>query len=86
MLGTLRENFIYPRNDTIDDRLLIDALQKVNLPHLTDLLNENCETLARTLSSGEQQRLEFALFFVCKPLLMVFKKHYIGLGPACLPW
>lgn len=71
MLGTLRENLIYPRNDIVDDSVLIDALRKVNLPHLADLLNENGETLGGTLSLGEQQRLAFARFVVCKPRFVV---------------
>lgn len=46
MLGTLREILIYPHNDTVDDSLVIEALQKINLVHIAEMLNENCKNLA----------------------------------------
>lgn len=75
MLGTLRENVIYPsaRKDITDDEVE-DALQRVNLGYLIQRdngLDASGETLTRRLSLGEQQRLGFARVVISRPKLIV---------------
>lgn len=75
MLGTLRENVIYPSSRTdVTDEEVEEALRRVNLEYLLDrdegLLSKG-EILTRRLSLGEQQRLGFARIVISRPKLVV---------------
>lgn len=75
MLGSLRENVIYPsrRFDVLDDEV-VAALRKVNLAHLPAVeggLDVPGEELSRRLSLGEQQRLAFARVLIARPDFVV---------------
>jgi putative ATP-binding cassette transporter len=65
-IGTLREVVSYPTPTGVDDAALRDALQAVELPELTDKLDETAHW-ALQLSPGEQQRIAFARALVQKP-------------------
>jgi putative ATP-binding cassette transporter len=69
--GSLREQLIYPRSpDDADDRLIIDALEKVNLTEVLDRVEGDLgrvEEWTNILSLGEQQRISFARIFLNKP-------------------
>jgi len=65
-IGTLREVVSYPTPNGVDDAALRDALQAVELPELTDKLDETAHW-ALQLSPGEQQRIAFARALVQKP-------------------
>ena len=65
-IGTLREVVSYPMPNGVDDAALRDALQAVELPELTDKLDETAHW-ALQLSPGEQQRIAFARALVQKP-------------------
>lgn len=75
MLGTLRENVIYPSTRTdVSDEEVEAALRRVNLGYLMtreDGLDAVGETLTRRLSLGEQQRLAFARIMISRPRLVV---------------
>lgn len=75
MLGTLRENVIYPSTrDNISDEEVKGALWRVNLGYLIGRdngLDASGETLTRKLSLGEQQRLGFARIVISRPKLVV---------------
>lgn len=75
MLGTLRENVIYPSTRTdVSDEEVEAALRRVNLGYLItrkDGLDAVGETLTRRLSLGEQQRLGFARIMISRPSLVV---------------
>ena len=70
ILGTLREQLVYPNNDRdMTDLELKAILKQVNLQHLLNRV-EGFDTEApweNILSLGEQQRLAFARVFVTRP-------------------
>ncbi len=66
-IGTLRSAVIYPAlMDAFNDDDIKAALIKVQLEHLTTLLNEE-DQWAQRLSGGEQQRLAIARALLAKP-------------------
>ncbi len=71
--GTLREQLLYPRNEEgAGDRLIIEALEKVNLSEVLDRVDGDLgqtEDWTNILSLGEQQRISFARIFLNKPLI-----------------
>lgn len=75
MLGTLRENVMYPRKGEEGTTPEVEmAMRRVNLGHLLGeggKLDTLGETLSRRLSLGEQQRLAFARILISKPRLVV---------------
>lgn len=75
MLGSLRENVIYPSLRTdVSDTEVLEALRTVNLSHLVVAvggLDVSGEILSRKLSLGEQQRLAFARIVISKPQVVI---------------
>lgn len=75
MLGSLRENVIYPSLRTdVSDTEVLEALRAVNLGYLTSAvggLDASGEILSRKLSLGEQQRLAFARIVISKPQVVI---------------
>jgi putative ATP-binding cassette transporter len=70
LLGNLRSQLLYPKTDKIaSDRQLESALEKVNLPDLTERVGGlNAElNWPDVLSLGEQQRLAFARLLIAQP-------------------
>jgi len=66
VLGSLRQQLLYPRVETdVSDRELFDALQRVQLLDFTNL--DQIEDWAQRLSIGEQQRLAFARLLLIQP-------------------
>lgn len=66
-LGDLRTAVAYPEHpDDVGDAKLVEALEKVFLPHLTGRLDEE-EDWAKVLSPGEQQRVAFARILLSRP-------------------
>jgi vitamin B12/bleomycin/antimicrobial peptide transport system ATP-binding/permease protein len=70
LLGSLRSQLLYPQRERqVDDHLLLELLERVNLPDLA----KRCGGLdaeldwEKTLSMGEQQRLAFARLLLTKP-------------------
>lgn len=75
MLGTLRENVIYPsQREDVTDEEVTNALNTVNLKYLlksNDGLDTAGEVLTRQLSLGEQQRLAFARVVISRPSVVI---------------
>ncbi|MEN9214886.1 MAG: ABC transporter ATP-binding protein/permease [Gloeomargarita sp. DG_1_6_bins_138] len=69
LLGTLREQLLYPKNDpSVSDEALQAVLERVNLPYLADRFNwDEILDWSMVLSLGEQQRLAFARIFLYRP-------------------
>ncbi|GFE67422.1 ABC transporter ATP-binding protein/permease [Chroococcus sp. FPU101] len=70
ILGTLRQQLMYPKNKlNIDDQQLYQLLEQVNLAHLIIHSNslDHVEDWSNILSLGEQQRLAFARLLITKP-------------------
>lgn len=70
ILGSLREQLIYPHTQTnLSDQELCKILRQVNLEHLTTQYQslDIEQDWSDTLSLGEQQRLAFARLLVNKP-------------------
>jgi putative ATP-binding cassette transporter len=70
ILGTLRDQLIYPQIDLeVDDGILDRVLRQVNLPDLADRFGgfEVEKDWSEVLSLGEQQRLAFARILINKP-------------------
>jgi vitamin B12/bleomycin/antimicrobial peptide transport system ATP-binding/permease protein len=66
-LGDLRSVVSYPaESGDIPDAILRDVLERVMLPHLVDLLDEERDWV-KVLSPGEQQRIAFARVLLTKP-------------------
>jgi len=69
--GNLREEVLYPRNpEGVDDRIIIEALKKVNLTEVMDRVEGDLgrvEDWSNILSLGEQQRISFARIFLNQP-------------------
>ncbi|CAN8069841.1 unnamed protein product [Agarophyton chilense] len=74
MLGSLRDNVIYPsrRRDVTDDEV-VAALKRVNLGYLVERVGLDAagEALSRSMSLGEQQRLAFSRILISKPYMVV---------------
>lgn len=75
MLGTLRDNVIYPSPRTdVSDTEVLEALHTVNLGYLVSAvggLDVSGEVLSWKLSLGEQQRLAFARMLISKPQVVI---------------
>jgi len=69
LLGTLREQLIYPHNYDIPDETLISILDKVNLSELPVRFSglDTIHDWPSVLSLGQQQRLAFARILVSQP-------------------
>ena len=71
MLGTLRSQLIYPKQDAgdVEDEVLLAALRRVNLGDLVAYHGglDAEQDWSRILSLGEQQRIGFARFLISKP-------------------
>ncbi len=69
--GNLREQLVYPRSqEGAEDRLIIEALKKVNLLEVLDRVEGDLgrtEDWTNILSLGEQQRISFARIFLNNP-------------------
>lgn len=75
MLGTLRENVIYPsKRKDVSDEEVMEALKQVNLGYVVRNnggLRVTGEDLSRSMSLGEQQRLAFARVLISKPKFVI---------------
>lgn len=75
MLGTLRENVIYPsKRKDVSDEEVMEALKQVNLEYVlrnNGGLRVTGEDLSRSMSLGEQQRLAFARVVISKPKFVI---------------
>lgn len=68
ILGSLRAQLSYPRNESLTDAELIHALTEVNLLELLDRFGLDAEYhWTDVLSGGEQQRLAFARLLLHQP-------------------
>jgi vitamin B12/bleomycin/antimicrobial peptide transport system ATP-binding/permease protein len=69
-LGDLRTALAYPQaSHSADDEYLRQVLQKVQLSHLEDRIEDHVDW-SRVLSPGERQRLAFARILVNRPRLV----------------
>ncbi|MBD2338162.1 ABC transporter ATP-binding protein/permease [Calothrix sp. FACHB-156] len=74
ILGTLREQLIYPQVDVkISDQELHQVLQKVNLPNLAERFGgfDVEKDWSDVLSLGEQQRVAFARILISQPRYVI---------------
>jgi putative ATP-binding cassette transporter len=81
-MGTLRRAVTYP--DAVDSWTaaeIANALEKVELGHLADRLDEDAPW-DQTLSGGEKQRLGFARLFLLRPDIVVLDEATAALDPA----
>ena len=70
ILGSLRDQLLYPRTDlNISDAEIYGVLKQVNLPDLAERFGglDTIEDWDNMLSMGEQQRLAFARLLLTKP-------------------
>jgi vitamin B12/bleomycin/antimicrobial peptide transport system ATP-binding/permease protein len=85
LLGTLREQLIYPNlRENITDQEIQEALKIVNLEDLGDRMGGlNAEKdWAATLSQGEQQRLAFARILLSQPKYVILDEATSALDVA----
>jgi vitamin B12/bleomycin/antimicrobial peptide transport system ATP-binding/permease protein len=85
LLGTLREQLIYPNlRENITDQEIQEALTVVNLADLGDRMGGlNAEKdWAATLSQGEQQRLAFARILLSQPKYVILDEATSALDVA----
>ena len=84
VLGTLREQLLYPKNDeTITNDQLQKVLERVNLGYLTDRFNwDEILDWPMVLSLGEQQRLAFARIFLSQPRYAILDEATSALDVA----
>lgn len=77
---TVYENLVYPlqiRNMPIDEQLVETWLKKINLWHRKD-------QYARSLSSGEQQKLSFLRALIFHPQVIIIDETLSNLDPESL--
>ena len=69
ILGSLREQLLYPKQQGISDEQLLQILETVNLPLIGNKIASLDTTVEfnKILSMGEQQRLAFARLLLTKP-------------------
>ena len=69
ILGSLREQLLYPKQQEISDQQLLQILETVNLPLIGNKIASLDTTVEfnKILSMGEQQRLAFARLLLTKP-------------------
>ena len=69
ILGSLRQQILYPRAGDFDEETLLEVLRKVDLGHLPERFGGLDAELdwAGVLSGGEQQRLAFARLLLNRP-------------------
>lgn len=85
ILGTLREQLLYPQVDLeIDNSELEEVLKLVNLPHLSDNFGglDAKQDWSDVLSLGEQQRVAFARILINKPSYAVLDEATSALDVA----
>jgi putative ATP-binding cassette transporter len=84
--GTLREQLVYPRGlEGVDDRLVKEALGKVNLVSLLEREAGDKGQIAdwtNILSLGEQQRVSFARIFLNQPRIAFLDEATSALDEA----
>ena len=84
--GSLREQLLYPQSqEGANDRLIKDALEKVNLVPLLDRVEGDIgqvEDWTNILSLGEQQRVSFARIFLNKPQIAFLDEATSALDEA----
>lgn len=70
ILGSLRDQLLYPSSVLIDDEQLLELLKQVNLPNLATRFGglNAVEDWSKVLSLGEQQRLAFARLLLTQPI------------------
>ncbi len=69
ILGSLREQLLYPHQQEFTDEQLLQMLEKVNLPLIGNKIS-SLDTIVefnKILSMGEQQRLAFARLLLAQP-------------------
>jgi ABC-type uncharacterized transport system fused permease/ATPase subunit len=69
ILGSLREQLLYPHQQEFTDEQLLKMLEKVNLPLIGNKITSLDTTVEfnKILSMGEQQRLAFARLLLAQP-------------------
>lgn len=69
ILGSLREQLLYPHQQEFTDEQLLKMLEKVNLPLIGNKISGLDTTVEfnKILSMGEQQRLAFARLLLAQP-------------------
>ncbi|MBE9214968.1 ABC transporter ATP-binding protein/permease [Plectonema cf. radiosum LEGE 06105] len=69
ILGSLREQLLYPQQQEVTDEQLLQMLEKVNLPLIGNKISSLDTTVEfnKILSMGEQQRLAFARLLLAQP-------------------
>jgi putative ATP-binding cassette transporter len=84
VLGTLREQLLYPKNDeTLSNDQLQKVLERVNLGYLTNRFNwDEILDWPMVLSLGEQQRLAFARIFLSQPRYAILDEATSALDVA----
>lgn len=73
ILGSLREQLLYPQQQEVTDEQLLEMLEKVNLPLIGNKISSLDVTVEfnKILSIGEQQRLAFARLLLAQPTYAV---------------
>lgn len=73
ILGSLREQLLYPHQQEVTDEQLLQMLEKVNLPLIGNKISSLDVTVEfnKILSMGEQQRLAFARLLLAQPTYAV---------------
>jgi ABC-type uncharacterized transport system fused permease/ATPase subunit len=81
ILGSLRQQLLYPRLANIPDQQLLQALEQVNLPDLAARFGGLDATADwdKLLSVGEQQRLAFARLLLTQPRYAILDEATSGL-------
>lgn len=81
--GSLREQILYPKLNTVPDETLLQVLKQVNLSHIAERFNLDTEKdWSNTLSLGEQQRLAFARLLITKPQYAILDEATSALDNA----
>ncbi|MEM9276681.1 MAG: ATP-binding cassette domain-containing protein [Cyanobacteria bacterium P01_F01_bin.143] len=83
IIGSLREQILYPQQREIEDQKLLQVMEQVNLAYITERFAlDAIEDWSTVMSLGEQQRFAFARLLIAEPQYAILDEATSALDNA----